>query len=177
MPSGRGPWKVSNDGGGGALAGVVALVVVAGAGFEGVTYLIREINAYRVEWLIASVAFFAIMGGAGALMAWYYRRDRVRVEAQIAAWRKERRAIPAAARPAVAAPAKVTVTHHHYDERQVTVVSNDNRQLHVHQVPAAAEPAVVETAVVEAAPERPAIARRTVRGVVVKLGEDERIRR
>ena len=125
-----------------------------------------------MEFAVIAGGSFAIMGAVGALMFWYYRRDRVRLEAQIAAWRKERPAIPAAARPAVAAPA-VTVTHHHYDERQVTVVSNDNRQLHVHQ----AAPAAVEPAAVEAEPLRRALAPRVVPGVVVSRRKSERIRR
>ena len=97
------------------------------------------------------------------------------VEAQARLWPSSGGlALPAAARPAVAAP--VAVTHHHYDERQVTVVSNDQRQLHVH----VAEPVTSgddNLQAVEGAPGRRAVAARVVPGVVVSRRKDERIRR
>ena len=109
---------------------LVLVLVVIGAGAAAVWFLLQEIWAYRVEWAAAAAAFFAIMGTAGALM-YPQNRNGLPVDESAKAEAIVRRlALPAAARPAVAAP--VTVTHHHYDERQVTVVSNDQLQLHVH---------------------------------------------
>ena len=176
MPSGYGRWTGENSDCGLVVAVVLVLVVI-GAGAAAVWFVLKEIWAYRVEWAAAACGFFAIMGTAGVLMYLQNRKGLPVDESAKAEAVARRLALPAAARPAVAAP--VTVTHHHYDERQVTVVNNDQRQLHVQVAPSATEQSQGITLRDDRelpSAERPAIARRTVKAVVLARPDEARLR-